>query len=372
MPGKDTKPDSDRPDNGCTDDACCVSPCDPPWLTDEQCLIYYDTRFFRRPIGDQAPGAVLDIGRAFLEFRITYEHRICRKGKQQGPLLYTVTLLPGEKVNLYHSDRFRRITSEQDRFSVATTFMQYTSAIHQSRVTNTLDSLSERMSSVKTGVSVSAGGGLPSLFGGPTVNSSTSVAVTDANQLRIGSVSDQFNQSVSQASLLTHAERSVVVSTFEDHETADITVRTIQNENECRAVTYFVRQIVELYTVTSGVYDIVFRVVAPGLPADWHSLDDIGSMPPVVQEAFKQALPLLPKPGDSADRPRAVSIPTDGTVYDPELANCCSCEPQKAHRIDLEDKLLELEIQRRSALLAKGVLDPFEPAPGEPVPAPTP
>ena len=37
-----------------------------------------------------------------------------------------------------------------------------------------------------------------------------------------------------------------------------------------------------------------------------------------------------------------------------------------------EDKLLELEIQRRSALLAKGVLDPFEPAPGEPVPAPTP
>jgi hypothetical protein len=81
---------------------------------------------------------------------------------------------------------------------------------------------------------------------------------------------------------------------------------------------------------------------------------------------------LLPKPGDNAERPRAVSIPTDGTVYDPELANCCSCEPQKAHRIDLEDQLLELEIQRRSALLAKGVLDPFEPAAPEPVPAPTP
>jgi hypothetical protein len=66
-----------------------------------------------------------------------------------------------------------------------------------------------------------------------------------------------------------------------------------------------------------------------------------------------------------------VSIPTDGTVYDPELANCCSCEPERAHHIELQDQLLELEIERRKALIAKGELGPFEPAPA-PVPAPTP
>ena len=102
-------------------------------MPDEQCLIYYDARLLRRPLSkDQPAVGRFDATQPFVEFRITFEHRICRKGKQHGPLLYTVTLLPGEKVNLYHSDRYRRTTSEVDRFSVATTFMQYTSAIHQS------------------------------------------------------------------------------------------------------------------------------------------------------------------------------------------------------------------------------------------------
>ncbi len=372
MPGKTDTRDSAPPDAGCSDDACCVSPCDPPWLTDEQCLISYDSRLFRRPLGgDQASPVLFEANRPFLEFRITYEHRICRKGKQHGPLVYTVTLLPGEKVNLYHSDRFRRITSEQDRFSVATTFMQYTSAIHQARVTNTLESLSDSLASVKTGTSVSVGGGLAGLLGAPSGNTSVQASVTDHNQLSIGFASDQFNQSVSQASVMTHAERSVVVSTYEDKETADITVRTIQNDNACRAVTYFVRQIVELYSVTTSVYEILFRVVAPGTPGDWHVLDDAGTMPAVVQAAVKEAMALLPRPGDTTEKPRSVSIPTDGTVYDPELANCCSCEPETAHRESLQDQLVELEIERRKALLAKGDLTPFDP-PAAPAPAPAP
>ena len=95
----------------------------------------------------------------FIEFRITYEHRLCLLGKQHGPLLYTVTLLPGEKLTLYHSERYRRITSEQDRFSVQTTFMQFFSAISQARATGTIDALNERLASTKTTVSASAGGG---------------------------------------------------------------------------------------------------------------------------------------------------------------------------------------------------------------------
>ena len=274
MPGRTDEPASPRPASSCSDDECCVSPCDPQWLPDEQCLIYYDARLLRRPLSkDQPAVGRFDATQPFVEFRITFEHRICRKGKQHGPLLYTVTLLPGEKVNLYHSDRYRRTTSEVDRFSVATTFMQYTSAIHQSRVQNSFSALNDMLTSVKTGTSVSVGGGLAGLLGAPSGTTSTSVSVTDHNQVAVGFVSDQFNQSVSQASLLTHAERSVVVSTFEDKETADITVRTIANENECRAVTYFVRQIVELYTVTTIVYEIQFRIVAPGLPAEWHTLD---------------------------------------------------------------------------------------------------
>jgi hypothetical protein len=98
-------------------------------------------------------------------------------------------------------------------------------------------------------------------------------------------------------------------------------------------------------------------------------------MPPDVAAAVKNALTLLPKPGDTAERPRPVSIPTDGTVYDPELAKCCSCEPERAQRADLDNQLIELEIERRKALIAAGDLGPFDPVPataGTAVPAPTP
>jgi len=214
---------------------------------------------------------------------------------------------------------------------------------------------------------------LAGFLGAPSGGTSTSVAVTDHRQTEVGFVSDQFNQSVSQASLMTHAERSVVVSTFEDQETANVTRRSIQNDNDCRAVTYFVRQIVELYTVQTLVYEIQYRIVAAGVPAEWHTLDDIDWLPKEAQAAVKEAFQLLPKPGDSAERPRPVSIPTDGTVYDPELAKCCSCEPERAHRAALEDELVELEVERRRALIAKGELGPFVPAPAmEALPAPTP
>jgi thermitase len=382
MPPKNVEPDDPaRHDSGCTDDECCVSPCDPKWLSDEQCLIQYDTRLFRTPLdGDRSkPSNRIEGNRPFVEFRITYEHRLCRIGKQHGPLIFTVTLLPGEKVNLYHSDRYRRITSEQDRYSVQTTFMQFTSVLHQARVTNTLNVLSDVLSSVKTSASGSVGGGLGSLIGLPSGSASGSVSVTDHTQVNVGFVSDQYNQSVSQASLLTHAERSVVVSTYEDRETADITVRSIQNDNACRAVTYFVRQIVELYSVSTVVYDVSYRIIAPDFPVDWHSVDDLDWLPEPAVKQIKIALEQLPRPGETSQRPRPVSIPTDGTVYDPELAHCCSCEPERAEAIEigaqksrLETRLVELEVERRRLLLDKGDLSPFEPAPVIPAPPPGP
>jgi subtilase family protein len=357
-------------------DACCVSPCDPPWRPDAQCLVWYESRFYRVPAQRGGIAAAEFAASIFIEFRITYEHRLCLLGKQHGPLLYTVTLLPGEKLTLYHSERYRRITSEQDRFSVQTTFMQFFSAINQARATGTIDALNERLANTKTTVSGSAGGGLAGLLGLPSVSGSSQTAVTDHNLLRIGLVSEQFNQTVVQASQLTHAERSVVVSTFEDKETLDITKRTIQNDNACRAVTYFVRKIMELYAVGTVVSEIAYRIVAPNVPPDWHSINDLGWLPKAIQDQIKAVLPLLPKVGEITEQPKPISLPTDGTVYDPELAHCCSCEPERAAAIAIElekqkaealkacldAQLLELELDRRRMLLKKGELGPFETA----------
>lgn len=362
-------------------DPCCISPCEPPWLKDEQCLRWYETRYFRVPLGKDRGnvGAFVNVAREYLEFRITYEHCLCLVGKQHGPLLYTVTLLPKEKVTLYHSDRYRRVSSEQDRYAVQSTFMQFLSVVHEARTTNTMNLLSDKLASVKGSTSVSAGGGLAGLLGLPSGNASVQTSVTDHTVLQVGAVSDQFNQSVAQASQLTHAERSVVISTYEDKETADITARTIQNDNDCRAVTYFVRKVVELYTIRTAVVDLSYRIVAPNFPTDWHSPDDVASLPAAVQEEIKQVLKLLPKIGAEVEKPKPISLPTDGTVYDPELAHCCSCEPEReaamrislekqkaeARKACLESQLLEVELERRRLLLAKGDLSPFEPPPVE-------
>src|SRR5262249_10529445 len=103
---------------------CCVSPCDPPWRPDANCMFWYEVKFFRVPLGE-GEGRIQTVARAlatgrYIEFRITYLHKWCLLGKQHGPLLYTITLLPGEKVTLYHSERYRSITSAQERYSVQT------------------------------------------------------------------------------------------------------------------------------------------------------------------------------------------------------------------------------------------------------------
>ena len=173
----------------------------------------------------------------------------------------------------------------------------------------------------------------------------------------------------------------MVVSNYEEKDVANITSRVIQNDNECRAVTYFIRKVVELYTVSTRVSDISYRIIAPNVPPDWHSINDIAWLPQAIQVEIKNELQLLPKVGEVVEKPKPISLPTDGTVYDPELAHCCSCEPERAAAIEirlekqkaealkacLEAQVLQVELERRRLLLQKGELAPFEtPAPPPP------
>jgi thermitase len=367
----------------CEPEPCCVSPCDPPWRPDASCLISYEDRFFRIPLRlterTNNPPIAAVAQTNYIEFRVTYEHRMCLLGKQHGPLLFTTTLLPGETVRLYHSERYRRITSTEQRYSVQTTFMQFVSMIQQAHVTNSFDSLQKVLRNSSQSGSVSGGAGLDLgfvSFGGGA-DSSSSSSVSSESMLSVHAAADLFEQSVHQASQLTHAERSIVVSTFEDKETQDTTVRSLYNANECRAVTYFVRQVMELYALSVRVTNISYRIIAGNIPPVWHNYDDLGWLPPAIQNEIKVELALLPKVGDVVDRPRPFSLPTDGTVYDPELAHCCSCEPERsaaiairlekekaeAMKVCLEVQQLEAEVQRRRLLLQKGELGPFTEAP---------
>jgi thermitase len=72
------------------------------------------------------------------------------------------------------------------------------------------------------------------------------------------------------------AERSLVVSTFEDQEHVSTTARQLHNANHCYAVTYYVRRVMEAYEVHSRIESVEWRL-GDGMP--WRSVDDLAGLP---------------------------------------------------------------------------------------------
>jgi hypothetical protein len=336
----------------------CRGPKPLPWLPFDRCMFFYEARVF-------------DVDRAAegrrLQVRITYQHCLRLIGRQQGPLLYTTTLLPRETVQLYEFDRYRRVRSEEQRLSVHTSFRQTLSALSQSRRATNASAYFDTLTDVRarTDASLSAGGGLAGFLGAPevSVDSSVTVETTVASGASVQTVSEQFSQFATTASQSTESERSLVISSFEDAEHRETTVRTLRNDNDCYATTYFVRRVNEAYEAITRVEAIEWRRDQ----GPWRSLDDRAGAAD-VGKLLDRLAPDLPKVGDELKDRRQITLPTDGTLYEAELAHCSSCEPQREarHEIEiealrlqarkacLEVELLALELERRRGLQDAG------------------
>ena len=362
-----------------TQDACCQSPCDPAWRTKPTCLIFNETRSVTLPLGVDDPVGAFARGRIVVN--VTYAHSLCLIGKQHGGLAYTLTLLPGEKMSLYQSDRYRRTTSETERFSVQTTFSQFVSAVHQQQNSKDSSALQQVLNSQTSSTNVGASGGINlGLFSlGGSGGSSSSSSSSSIDSLAVQTSSSDFVSVAQQASQYTDLQRSVTVSSYEDSETVATTQRTLVNNNRCFAVTYFVRKVVDVYQTSTRVVAVTFQVIEGNFVSPVLTPAQIGQLPAALQPAVEAALKGLPSVGETSQHPTLITVPTDGVVYDPELAHCCAQDPEleladrirlereqaEAQRIGLEVQLMALEVQRRQALLAAGTLTPFEPAPVE-------
>ncbi|MEM7276508.1 MAG: S8 family serine peptidase [Pseudomonadota bacterium] len=350
--------------DGCGD--CCVEERNPvcsgptpvPWQPHDRCQYFYEGRVFPLPINDFR-----------IEIRVIYQHCLKLKGRQQGPLLYTTTLLPGEKVRVFEFDRYRRIRSAEQRVSVSTSFRQTLSSLSQTRRARSATAYTNFLNEVRTeaDTSISAGGGLAGFLGAPNVSGSFEVdtETTIASGASVRTASEQFSQLAITASQAMEAERSLTVSSFEDEEHRTTTSRTLKNHNKCHAVTYFVRRVNELYETSTRIESVEWR---QGNNSPWRSFDDLAGLPENLRKIFEQIGKVIPKKGDFTIDPRPITLPTDGTLYEAELAHCSSCEPAmeamqkvklekeriRARRSCLETELLELELARRKALLASG------------------
>lgn len=338
----------------------CIAPPAPPWKPFDQCIYWYEPRF----IGDRE-----------VQVRIMYEHCLRLLGRQQGSLLYTTTLLPGESLRLYHYDRYRRVRSETQRLTVHSSFRQTVSALWQSRLTHTENKYQDVLIKVRSedDSNITVGG---QLFPFEFEIDDPELFVSDAQGASVQSVSDTFQQTVVTASQQVDAERSLVVSNFEEAENQNVTVRTIHNNNHCRAVTYFVRRVLEVYELHTTIKEITWRMREQRLRqfGPFRPIDDLGGTPDNIQKRLREMLERLPKIGAAVTSAVRITLPTDGALYEAELAHCSSCEPERqveveltlekakseARKLCLEAELLALEVQRRKALLGKGTLDPFE------------
>lgn len=334
----------------------CRGPSPVPWLPFDRCMYFYEARIF-----DSATDTT---GQQRLRLRVTYQHCMKLAGRQQGPLLYTTTLLPGEEVRLYEFDRFRRTRAETQRVSVHTSFRQTLSALSQSRRSVAASTYVDTLNEIRTHAdnSVSAGGGLAGFFGAPTVKSEFGIdtETTVASGGSVQTASEQFSQMAITASQAIEAERSVVVSTFEDQEHVNTTSRLLKNHNHCYAVTYYVRRVNEVYEVHSRIESVEWRL---GDSAAWRSVNDLAGLPDSLRKLLEAQLAEVLKHGQVSRDAREITVPTDGTVYEAELAHCASCEPVRmaeetvrlerlrlqAQRLCLENELLELEIDRQRA-----------------------
>ena len=362
-----------------TQDPCCQSPCDPPWRTGPNCITFTETKTLVVPItGSPTVG---DFGRGVVTIVVTYTHTLCLIAKQRGSLAYTLTLLPGEKMTLYQSDRYRRTTSETERFSVQTTFSQFVSAVHQQQTSNDSSALLQVLNSQTQSSSAGGGGGINlGIFSiGGSGGESSSSSSSSAADLSVQNSANQFQSVAQQASQYTDLQRSITISSYEDSETVSTTQRTLVNHNACYPVTYFVRKVLDVYVLTTRVIAVTVQVTVDNYVSPVLTPAQIDQLPQQYQKAVEAALKGLPVVGESVEQPSIITVPTDGVVYDPELAHCCAQDPAldqaemikleraqaEAQKVGLEIQLMALEIQRRQALLAAGTLTPFEAPPTE-------
>lgn len=321
-----------------------------PWCPDSAGFIVYEIRNLN----------VRDLPNERIAFRAVYAHRFVFKCRQRGPLVYSLTLLPQEERTIFEFERHRRTNSSSSVMSSRGTFYQYLSKVGESAASSSSFEFDRQSDTNSTN---SGGGGGLDLgvvsFGKSSASASSSA---DSSGHDVSRVASTFNRAVQVTSQTIEVSRSVVVSQFEDDETGVSTARKLKNANRCRSVTYYASRIYEKFVLSTILSRIEVRL--PGSNVFLPIEDVEGPLRDEIKRLVDSGE--IPKPG-SVSEEYEVGLPTDGLLWEAELGYCDSCEPQRDTMYDLEVELMKLEVQRRTALLAAGTLDPFEPAPVPPV-----
>ena len=93
----------------------CTSPSPLPWVDCEECMCWYVPVYVTKDFKIQGGELARTIK---IQIEVFYEHCLELKGRQQGKLLYTTSLIPKEELKIYINDRYRKTRAENARFSM--------------------------------------------------------------------------------------------------------------------------------------------------------------------------------------------------------------------------------------------------------------
>lgn len=215
-----------------------------------------------------------------VEVMLHFQLQRCSGPLTLGDLLYTTTLLPGEKVRLATSDRHSRFSFDSQT-EIAS--RQYTTSEESfylagmANATSDLTVLSGSSQSSDFHNSATSGGGSAGLdLGIFTIGGSVSASSYDAHSASsFASFLSQHAQSSShhvEASVRAAASMSVSEVSSRSHaqgeseDQYESASRTFSNHNRCHAVTYLFYRVDKCQTVTFALASIDRRVVDPASP----------------------------------------------------------------------------------------------------------
>ena len=282
-----------------------------------------------------------------LQLRITYEHCLRMVGRQQGPLIYTLTLLPGEEVTLYEYDRYRRVRSETERVSVHTSFRQTLSALSQTRRTATasayVESLSDaalgrtRRSRPEEGSQASSERRPYEVSSPPSWRRRSRAAGrperSPSNSRRTRSPHPSRQRPNARSSSAGSRRLSIA---RRRHEGSETTTNATQSRTSSVASTRCTRP-------ATHVESLEWRVGECPVAIGRRPRESSGR----PSQAAQRLLDRAPRVSEEHRDQRSITLPTDGTLYEAELAHCSSCEPNA--RGGSADRLEVKRLESRSA-----------------------
>lgn len=256
-------------------------PCCPPLPPDDVCdeLDFFYRLTYSTSVGTQTPAGA-PTRNVPVEVKLHFQLKRCRGPLALGDLLYTTTLLPGEKVRLFTSDRRSKFTFDSDtkfgyrnsQSSEESFFMQQMSdslfdVNSRDQTHSSNQSHSHVDGKADAGVDLFGLGGSASMSGNFDSNSVSDFlgehsqhAQSSARATEMG-VRKAASVSIGESESRTHAE-----SESQDHyESAS---REFQNSNDCHAVTFFFYQINKTQTISYTLESIDLRAMMDADPAN--------------------------------------------------------------------------------------------------------